>query len=105
MYVPKVHDMPSMERAVVSYAAARNPYTFSCVTHSLQQKVPHYPNTASTDEYAPMHRWSAGPPSPDTNSVRNLMDGIDFNAPFLPGSTGDTSKSDAFSYHNNFFSQ
>eukprot|EP00957_Ditylum_brightwellii_P178275 13578172-Ditylum_brightwellii.AAC.1 len=65
--VPDVHDMPSMQRAVVSYAAARNPYASSCVTHTSQQKVSHYPTTASTD-------------------------GTDFNTPFLPDSTGDTSK-------------
>eukprot|EP00957_Ditylum_brightwellii_P188111 14320852-Ditylum_brightwellii.AAC.1 len=92
-----------MERAVVPYAAARNPCVSSCVTHTLQQKVSHYPNTASTGEYVPAYRWSTGPPAPDTNFVCNLMDGIDFNEPFLPDSTDDTSKSDAFSYHNNFF--
>eukprot|EP00957_Ditylum_brightwellii_P158803 12087478-Ditylum_brightwellii.AAC.1 len=47
-YIPEVHAMPSMERAVVSYAAARNPYATSCVTHISQQKVSNYPNTAST---------------------------------------------------------
>ena len=54
MYVPEVHNMTSMERAVVPYAAARNPYASSHVTHTPQQKVPHYPNTASTGEYVPM---------------------------------------------------
>eukprot|EP00957_Ditylum_brightwellii_P039480 2986594-Ditylum_brightwellii.AAC.1 len=96
MYVPEVHGMPSMERAVVPHAAARNPYASSRVTYTSQQKVLHYPNTASTGEYMPMYRWSTSPPAPDTNSVRNLTDSIDFNEPFLPDSTGDTSKSDAF---------
>eukprot|EP00957_Ditylum_brightwellii_P097512 7426654-Ditylum_brightwellii.AAC.1 len=68
-----------------------------------QQKVSHYPNTASTRNYVTMHRWSTSPPALDTTSVRNLTDGIDFDARFFPNSTGDTSKSDAFSYHNNFF--
>eukprot|EP00957_Ditylum_brightwellii_P177291 13506082-Ditylum_brightwellii.AAC.1 len=48
VYIPEVHDMPSMERAVVSYVAARNPYASSCVTHTSQQEESHYPNTAST---------------------------------------------------------
>eukprot|EP00957_Ditylum_brightwellii_P191436 14575275-Ditylum_brightwellii.AAC.1 len=69
MYVPEVHDMPSMERPVVPCAATRNPYESSCVTHVSQQKVSHDPNTASTDS-------------------------IDFDAPFLPDSTGDTSNND-----------
>eukprot|EP00957_Ditylum_brightwellii_P136402 10403458-Ditylum_brightwellii.AAC.1 len=56
-YVPEVHDISSMQRAIVPYAAARNPYTSSHVTHMLQQKVSHYPNTASTDKYVPTHRW------------------------------------------------
>eukprot|EP00957_Ditylum_brightwellii_P001497 116674-Ditylum_brightwellii.AAC.1 len=63
----------------------------------------HYPNTASTSNYVPRHIWSTSPPAPDTNSAHNLTDGIDFDAPFFPNSTGDTSKSDAFLYHNNFF--
>eukprot|EP00957_Ditylum_brightwellii_P187937 14308885-Ditylum_brightwellii.AAC.1 len=68
-----------------------------------QQKVSHYPNTASTGEYMSMKRWSTGSPIPDTNSVCNLMDGIDFDTPFFPDSTGGTSNNDAFLYHNNFF--
>eukprot|EP00957_Ditylum_brightwellii_P122424 9334826-Ditylum_brightwellii.AAC.1 len=70
MYVPEVHDMPFMQRVVVPYAAARNPYTgtSSRETHTSQQKVSHYPNTASTGEHAPMRRWSTSPPVPDTNS-------------------------------------
>eukprot|EP00957_Ditylum_brightwellii_P107316 8188584-Ditylum_brightwellii.AAC.1 len=92
-----------MERAVVSYAAARNPYTASCMTHRSQQKVSHYPNTTSTSDCVPTHRWSTSLPAPDTNYVCNLADGIDFNGPFLPDSTGDTSKSDVFLYHSNFF--
>eukprot|EP00957_Ditylum_brightwellii_P199503 15207760-Ditylum_brightwellii.AAC.1 len=47
-YVPEVHDIPSTERVIVPYAAARNPYTSSCVIHTSQQKVSHHPNTAST---------------------------------------------------------
>eukprot|EP00957_Ditylum_brightwellii_P018854 1417156-Ditylum_brightwellii.AAC.1 len=96
MYVPEVHDIPSTERTVVLYAAARNPYASSHVTHTSQQKESHYLNTASTCNYIPTHRWSTSPPAPDTNSVRNLTDGIDFNKPLFPDSTGDTSKSDAF---------
>eukprot|EP00957_Ditylum_brightwellii_P125378 9555865-Ditylum_brightwellii.AAC.1 len=92
-----------MERAVVPYAAARNPYASFCVTHMSQQKVSHYLNTTSTGEYVPTYRWSTSPTASDTNSVRNLTDGIDFNAPCLSDSTGNTSKSDTFSYHNNFF--
>eukprot|EP00957_Ditylum_brightwellii_P204013 15337214-Ditylum_brightwellii.AAC.1 len=103
MYVPEVHNLPSMQRAVVPYAAARNPYVSACVTHTSQQRVSKYPNTASTGEYAPTHRWSTSPPAPDTNSACNLMDGIDFDAPFLPDSTGDNSTKYAFLYHNNFF--
>eukprot|EP00957_Ditylum_brightwellii_P053579 4059345-Ditylum_brightwellii.AAC.1 len=68
-----------------------------------QQKVSHYLNTASTGDYMPTHRWSTNPPTPDTNPICNLTDGIDYNKPFLPVSTGDTNKSDAFLYHNNFF--
>eukprot|EP00957_Ditylum_brightwellii_P136020 10372715-Ditylum_brightwellii.AAC.1 len=78
MYVPEVHDMPSMNRPVVPYAAARYPYASSCVTHTSQQKVSHYPNTASTDS-------------------------IDFNAPSLPDSTGNNNNKDVFLCHNNFF--
>eukprot|EP00957_Ditylum_brightwellii_P173749 13228397-Ditylum_brightwellii.AAC.1 len=78
MYVPELQDIPSMQRAVVPYATARNPYASSCATHTSQQKVSHYLNIASTD-------------------------GIDFNAPFLPDSTGDNSNKEACSYHNNFF--
>eukprot|EP00957_Ditylum_brightwellii_P181628 13835651-Ditylum_brightwellii.AAC.1 len=89
-----------MERAIVPYAAARNPYASSGVT---QQKVSHYLNITSTSIYVPTHRWSARPPVPATNSVRNLTDGIDFDVPFFPDSTCDISKSDTFSYHNNFF--
>ena len=103
MYVPEVHDIPSTERAIVPYAAARNPYASSRMTHTSQQKVSHCQNIASTRSYVPTHRWNTSPPTPATNSVRNLTDGIDFDAPFFPDSTGDTSKSDAFSYHNNFF--
>eukprot|EP00957_Ditylum_brightwellii_P082724 6290025-Ditylum_brightwellii.AAC.1 len=69
-YVPEVHDIPSTERAVVPYTAARNLYTSSCVTHMSQQKLSHYPNTASTGEYVPTYRWSTGPPAPDTNSCK-----------------------------------
>eukprot|EP00957_Ditylum_brightwellii_P191472 14577641-Ditylum_brightwellii.AAC.1 len=64
---------------MVPYAAARNPYTSSCVTYMSQQKVSYYPNIVSTRNYVPMHRWSMGPPAQDTNSVHNLTDGIDFN--------------------------
>ena len=103
MYVPEVHDIPSTERAIVPYAAARNPYASSRMTHTSQQKVSHCQTIASTCSYVPTHRWNTSPPTPATHSVRNLTDGIDFDAPFFPDSTGDTSKSDAFSYHNNFF--
>eukprot|EP00957_Ditylum_brightwellii_P178759 13616219-Ditylum_brightwellii.AAC.1 len=102
-YILELHDMPSMQRAVAPYVAARNPYASSCVTHMLHQKVSHYLNTASTGEFVSMHRWSTSPPALDTNSVSNLMDGIDFDAPFLLDSTGDTSNKDTFLYHNNFF--
>eukprot|EP00957_Ditylum_brightwellii_P115809 8833368-Ditylum_brightwellii.AAC.1 len=68
MYVPEVHDIPSTERAIVLYTAARNPYASSCVTHTSQKKVSHYPNTASTSNYVHTHRWSTNPPAPDTNS-------------------------------------
>eukprot|EP00957_Ditylum_brightwellii_P123452 9412076-Ditylum_brightwellii.AAC.1 len=81
-----------MERAIIPYAAAKNSYTSSCVTHTSQQKVAHYPNTASTGKYVPTHRWSTVPSTPDTNSVRNLMDIIDFSQPFFTDSAGDTSK-------------
>eukprot|EP00957_Ditylum_brightwellii_P164227 12503050-Ditylum_brightwellii.AAC.1 len=57
MYLPEVHDIPSTERAVVPYAAARNPYASSYVAHTSQQKVSHYLNTASNCDYVPMHRW------------------------------------------------
>eukprot|EP00957_Ditylum_brightwellii_P129432 9873684-Ditylum_brightwellii.AAC.1 len=70
--------------------------------HTSQQKVSHYLNIASTINYVPTHRQSTSPPAPDTNSLRNLTDGIDSDAPFFPDSTSDTSKSDTFSYHNNF---
>eukprot|EP00957_Ditylum_brightwellii_P190702 14517957-Ditylum_brightwellii.AAC.1 len=68
MYVPEVHDIPSMERTIVLYAAARNPYTSSCVTHTSQQKVSHYPYIASTSNYVHTHRWSTSPPAPDIDS-------------------------------------
>eukprot|EP00957_Ditylum_brightwellii_P197060 15012656-Ditylum_brightwellii.AAC.1 len=73
------------------------------MAHMPQQKVSHYPNTASTGEFVPTHGWSTGLPAPDNDSVSNLTDGIDFNTPFLTDSTGDTSNSDTFLYHNNFF--
>eukprot|EP00957_Ditylum_brightwellii_P101958 7771128-Ditylum_brightwellii.AAC.1 len=92
-----------MKRAIVPYAAARNPCPSSCVTHMSQQKVSHYMNAASTSNYVPTHRWSTSPPALDTNSVHNLTDGIDFNEPFFPDFTGDTRKSDTFLHHNNFF--
>eukprot|EP00957_Ditylum_brightwellii_P072549 5513178-Ditylum_brightwellii.AAC.1 len=101
--MPEVHDIPSTQIAVVPYGAARNPYVPSHVIHTSQQKVSHYLNTTSTGEYVPTHRWSTGPPVSDTNFVCNLMDGIDFDAPFLPDSTKYTSNNDAFLYHNNFF--
>eukprot|EP00957_Ditylum_brightwellii_P016031 1208164-Ditylum_brightwellii.AAC.1 len=63
----------------------------------------HYPNIASTGGFVPMYRWNTSPSVSDKNSVHNLMDGIDFDAPFLPDSTDDNSNKDAFSYHNNFF--
>eukprot|EP00957_Ditylum_brightwellii_P125940 9601061-Ditylum_brightwellii.AAC.1 len=85
-----------MQRAGVPYVAARNCYASSCVTHTPQEKVSHYPNTASTGEFVPAHRWNTIPPVTDTNSVCNLAYSIDFNAPFLPDSTGDTSNKDAF---------
>eukprot|EP00957_Ditylum_brightwellii_P204875 15341162-Ditylum_brightwellii.AAC.1 len=47
-YVPEVHGILSTERAAVPYAAARSPYISFHVTHTSQQKVSHYPNTAST---------------------------------------------------------
>eukprot|EP00957_Ditylum_brightwellii_P029778 2252404-Ditylum_brightwellii.AAC.1 len=56
MNVPEVHDIPSIERVIIPYAAARNSYTSSCVTHMSQQKVSHYPNNASTCNYMPTHR-------------------------------------------------
>eukprot|EP00957_Ditylum_brightwellii_P091311 6953061-Ditylum_brightwellii.AAC.1 len=36
MYVSEVHDMPSTQRDIVPYAAARNPYASSHVTHMVQ---------------------------------------------------------------------
>ena len=102
-YVPEVHDIPSTEKAIVPYAAARNPYASSRMPHTSQQKVSQRQNLASTRTYVPTHRWNTSPPTPTTNSVRDLTDGIDSDAPFFPNSTRDTSKSDAFSYHNNFF--
>eukprot|EP00957_Ditylum_brightwellii_P140018 10669032-Ditylum_brightwellii.AAC.1 len=68
MYVSEVHDIPSTERAIVPYVAARNPYTSSSVTHTSQQKVSHYPNITSTSNYVTTHRWSTSPPAPATNS-------------------------------------
>eukprot|EP00957_Ditylum_brightwellii_P191878 14606885-Ditylum_brightwellii.AAC.2 len=110
----EVHDLPSTQRAIAPHAAARNPYkpmhrwitspptpaivpyASACVSSASQQKMPKHPNTASTSEYVPTHRWNTSPPVPDTNSICNLMDGIDFNKPFLPDYTGDNSKKDAF---------
>eukprot|EP00957_Ditylum_brightwellii_P159311 12126731-Ditylum_brightwellii.AAC.1 len=68
MYVPKVHDIPSTERAILPYAAAMNPYASFSVTHMSQQKVSHYPNITSTSNYVPTHRWSTSPPAQATNS-------------------------------------
>eukprot|EP00957_Ditylum_brightwellii_P156703 11927260-Ditylum_brightwellii.AAC.1 len=56
MYVPEVYDIPSTKRAIVPYAADRNPYASSYVTHTSQQKLSHYPNTVSTSNYVPTHR-------------------------------------------------
>eukprot|EP00957_Ditylum_brightwellii_P084196 6401798-Ditylum_brightwellii.AAC.1 len=78
MYIPELHDMPSTQRAIVPYTAARNPYASSHVTHTSQQKVSHCPSTVSTD-------------------------GIYCDAQFLCDSTGDNNNKDAFFYHNNFF--
>eukprot|EP00957_Ditylum_brightwellii_P138123 10528854-Ditylum_brightwellii.AAC.1 len=63
------------------------PYAPACGSHVSQQKVSNHPNTASTTEYMPMHRWNTSPPVPDTYSIRNLTDDIDFNKLFLSGST------------------
>eukprot|EP00957_Ditylum_brightwellii_P054384 4120503-Ditylum_brightwellii.AAC.1 len=68
MYVPEVHDIPSTEKAIVLYADARNPYASSCMPHTSQQKVSHYPNIASTCSHVPTHRWNTSPPAPATNS-------------------------------------
>eukprot|EP00957_Ditylum_brightwellii_P109035 8317615-Ditylum_brightwellii.AAC.1 len=78
------------------------PYASACVSCVPPQKVSQLPNTSPTNEYVPAHRWSTGPPAPDTNSSCNLMDGIDFNKSFFPDSTGDNSNKNAFLYHNNF---
>eukprot|EP00957_Ditylum_brightwellii_P165840 12626359-Ditylum_brightwellii.AAC.1 len=68
MYAPELTDMPSMQRSLVPYAAARNPYVPSNVTHKPQQKMSHYLNTTSTGEFMPMHRWNTCPTVPDTSS-------------------------------------
>eukprot|EP00957_Ditylum_brightwellii_P099894 7611996-Ditylum_brightwellii.AAC.1 len=67
-YVPEIHDIPSVEKAIVPYAAARNSYASSHVAHTSEQKVSHCLNIASTCNYVPMHRWSTSPPTPATNS-------------------------------------
>eukprot|EP00957_Ditylum_brightwellii_P209574 15362316-Ditylum_brightwellii.AAC.1 len=78
------------------------PYASSCESCASPQKVSQLPNTTPTNEYVPVHRWSTSPIVLDTNSICNLMEGIDFNEPFFPDSTGDNSNKDAFLYHNNF---
>eukprot|EP00957_Ditylum_brightwellii_P059178 4491172-Ditylum_brightwellii.AAC.1 len=78
------------------------PYASAYESPASLQKVLQLPNTTHTSEYVPMHRWSASPPAPDTNYVCNLTVGIDFNEPFYPDSTGDTSNNDAFLYYSNF---
>eukprot|EP00957_Ditylum_brightwellii_P001963 151133-Ditylum_brightwellii.AAC.1 len=83
MYVPEVHDLPSTHRTVVPYTAARNPYASACVAHMPQQKVPKHQNIAFAGEFVSMHRWNTSPSVPDTNSVYNLTDDIDFDALFL----------------------
>eukprot|EP00957_Ditylum_brightwellii_P059700 4532651-Ditylum_brightwellii.AAC.1 len=96
MYVPEVHDIPSVQRAVVPYAAYRNPYASSYKTQTSQQKVSHYPITASTGGHVPSYTLSTCPPAQDTTSAHNLMDGIDFESPFFPYSTCDTGNNDTF---------
>eukprot|EP00957_Ditylum_brightwellii_P134579 10260178-Ditylum_brightwellii.AAC.1 len=94
-YVPVVHDLPCTQTATVLYASA-------CESRASQQKVSRLLSTTHTSEYVPTHRWSTNPSAPDTNYMRNLTTGIDFNKPFFPDSTDDTSMNGAFSYHNNF---
>eukprot|EP00957_Ditylum_brightwellii_P115203 8786016-Ditylum_brightwellii.AAC.1 len=84
-----------METAIVPYASAYE-------SRASQQKVLQLLNTTHTSEYVPTHSWSTSPSAQDTNDVRNLTAGIDFNEPFFPDSTGDSSNNDAFLYHNNF---
>eukprot|EP00957_Ditylum_brightwellii_P204159 15337944-Ditylum_brightwellii.AAC.1 len=94
-YVPVIHDSPCIQTAIVLYASA-------CESRASQQKMSLLPNTTRTSEYVPTHMWSTNPPAPDTNFVRNLTAGTDFNKPFFLDSTGDISNNDAFLYHNNF---
>eukprot|EP00957_Ditylum_brightwellii_P176469 13438884-Ditylum_brightwellii.AAC.1 len=72
------------------------------MAHTSLQNVSQVPNTISTNEYVPIHRWNISTPVPATNSICNLLDGIDFNESFLPNSTSDNSTKDAYSYHNNY---
>eukprot|EP00957_Ditylum_brightwellii_P196561 14977067-Ditylum_brightwellii.AAC.1 len=69
-----------------------------CITAEVSQLS----NTTHTSEYVPMHRWNTSPLAPTTNSIGNLTDGIDFNAPFFPDSTGNNSNKDVFLHFNNF---
>eukprot|EP00957_Ditylum_brightwellii_P173410 13203756-Ditylum_brightwellii.AAC.1 len=96
VYVPAVHNLPPMQSAMFPYAS-------TCIAHTSPQKVLQLLNTTPTNEYVHTHTWNTSPPAPDTYSICNLMDGIDFNKLFLPDSTGDNSNKDALSYCNNLF--
>eukprot|EP00957_Ditylum_brightwellii_P173370 13199969-Ditylum_brightwellii.AAC.1 len=78
------------------------PYASACMSYASLQKVSKHPNATPTTEQVPMYIWSTSPPVPDTSSIHNLTDGIEFSKPFLPDSTGDNSNKDAYLYHNNF---
>eukprot|EP00957_Ditylum_brightwellii_P077707 5905029-Ditylum_brightwellii.AAC.1 len=94
-YVPAVHNSPCTQSGI-------DPYTSAYESCASQHKVSQLLNTTHTIECVPTHRWSTSPPAQDTNYVRNLTASIDFDEPFFPDSTGDTSNNDGFLYQNNF---
>eukprot|EP00957_Ditylum_brightwellii_P123655 9427267-Ditylum_brightwellii.AAC.1 len=79
-YVPEVHNLSSMQKAIVLHAVARNPYnpkhrwntspsmpvivpyTSAHMSHASQQRVSKRLNTASATDYVPTHRWNTSPP-------------------------------------------
>eukprot|EP00957_Ditylum_brightwellii_P211402 15366134-Ditylum_brightwellii.AAC.1 len=100
-----------MSRLNTTVKKVRNSYVVTSTPmkskENIKTSVPSRKQYSPT-EYFPMLKTPTNSlvecqsPVPDMNYVHSLTASIDFNKPFFPDSTGDTSSNDAFLFYNNF---